>query len=69
VNRVLKYEHFEGYFVFLYRAYTARDTVIFVSHTPKFWFQKSADERGLWRHFLSYCRVTKSLLKLFGCAT
>ena len=38
--------------------------MIFVSHTPKFWFQKSVDERGLWRHFLSYCRVTKSLTKL-----
>jgi len=23
--------------------YTARDTLIFVSHTPKFWFQKSVD--------------------------
>ena len=50
-------------------SYTARDTVIFVSHTPKFWFQKSVDERDLWRHFLSYCWVTKSLPKLFGCAT
>jgi len=29
------------------RTYTARDTVIFVSHTPKFWFQKSVDDRGL----------------------
>jgi len=48
--------------------YTARDTVIFVSYTPKFWFQKSVDERGLWRHFLSYCRVTKVLPKLFWCA-
>jgi len=25
--------------------------------------------RGLWRHFLGYCRVTKSLPKLFWCAT
>jgi len=49
--------------------YTARDTAIFVSHTPKFWFQNSVDESGLWRRFLSYCRVTKSLPKLFGCAT
>jgi len=49
--------------------YIAVDTVIFVSHTPKFWFQKSVDERGLWRHFLSCCRVVKSLPKLFGCAT
>jgi len=49
--------------------YITRDTAIFVSHTPKFWFQKSVDERDLWRHFLSYCRVTKSLPKLFGCAT
>jgi len=23
--------------------YTARDTVLFVSYTPKFWFQKSVD--------------------------
>jgi len=27
--------------------YIARDTVVFVSHTPKFWFQKSINERGL----------------------
>jgi len=27
--------------------YTARDTAIFVSHTPKFWFQNSVDQSGL----------------------
>ena len=48
MNRALKYEHFDGYFVVLTsRTYTARYTVIFVSHIPKFWFQKSVDERGL----------------------
>jgi len=45
--------------------YIARDTAIFVSHSPQFWSQKTVDDRGLWRHFLSYC----SLSKLFWCAT
>jgi len=27
--------------------YTVRDTVIFVSHAPKFRFQKNVDERDL----------------------
>jgi len=44
---VLKYEHFEGYFVVL--GLILPEIVIFVSHTPKFWFQKSVDERDLWR--------------------
>ena len=43
MHRVLKYEHFDGYFVVLGLILP----VIFVSHTPKFWFQKSVDERGL----------------------
>jgi len=45
--------------------YTARDTEICVSITPKICFQKSDYVCGLWRHFLSYCRLTKSLSKLF----
>jgi len=45
MNRALKYTNISR--GILFRTYTARDTVIFVSHTPKFWFQKSVDERGL----------------------
>jgi len=47
--------------------YIARDTVIFVSHTLKFRIQKNVDERGLWRHFLSYCRVTKRTQTFWMC--
>jgi len=47
--------------------YTARDTVIVVSYTPKFRFQKSVEERGLWRHFLNYC--LKSTQTFWMCHT
>jgi len=68
MNRVLKYEHLEGYFVVLGLILPEIRRFLFPI-PPKFWFQKRVDELDLWRHFLSYCRVTKSLPKLFGCAT
>jgi len=57
MNRVVKYEHFEGYFVVL-----GENTVIFISNTPKFWFQKSVDERGLFSKLLpGYQRSTQTV--------
>ena len=38
---------------------------IFLSHTPKLSSRLSSERHTLWRHFWSYCRVTKSLPSLF----
>ena len=61
---VLQYKHFEVWFVVLWFT-VLETTTIFLSPTPKLSSCLSSERRTLWRHFWSYCRVTKSLPSLF----
>ena len=66
--RVLQYKHFEVWLVVLW--FTVLEiTTIFLSPTPKLSPCLSSERRTLWRHFWSYCQVTKSLPSLFCYAT
>ena len=65
---VLQYKHFEVWLVVLW--FTVLEiTTIFLSPTPKLSARLNSKRRTLWRHFWSYCRVTKSLPSLFCYAT
>jgi len=60
--------YFEVWFVVLW--FTVHKIMtIFLSPTPKLSSCLSSERRTLWRHFWSYCRVTKSLASLFCYAT
>ena len=62
--RVFQYKHFEVWLVVL--CFTVlKIMTIFLSHTPKLSSRLSSERRTLWRHFWSYCRVTKSLPSVF----
>ena len=65
---VLQYKHFEVWLVVLWFR-VLEITTIFLSPTPKLSPRLNSKRRTLWRHFWSYCRVTKSLPSLFCYAT
>jgi len=66
--RVFQYKHFEVWLVVL--CFTVlKIMTISLSPTPKLSSGLSSERRTLWRHFWSYCRVTKGLPSLFCYAT
>ena len=66
--RVLQCKYSEIWYVVLWFTVLKKMT-IFLSPTPKLSFGLSSERLTLWRHFWSYCRVTKSLPSLFCYAT
>jgi len=64
IYSVRQYKHFEVWLVVLW--FTVLEIMtISLSPTPKLSPCLSSERRTSWRHFWSYCRVTKSLPSLF----
>jgi len=63
-DRVFQYKHFEVWHVVLWFTIVTIMT-IFLSSTPKLSSGLNSERLTLWRHFWTYCRVTKSLPSFF----